>query len=177
MTVNVRNLWRTDRTGLRWAKEDNRESIRWDTWSKSNRKVTVTMVLSFGGCEEEKRKWQDVCVDFRTLNKIVTLVSFPLPLIDDTLSLLGDFKYFSALDLKSRCWQVKLEENSEEKTAFACNRGLFQFNVIPFGIRNASAVVREWHGTNNRKETAQVAKMIFQQLNFGDVQVDHQHGT
>ena len=84
-----------------------------------------------------------MCVDFRTLNKIVRPVSFPLPLIDDILSLLGDAKYFTALDLKSGYWQVQLEEGSKEKTAFACHRGLFQFNVMPFGLSNAPAVFQE----------------------------------
>ena len=84
-----------------------------------------------------------MCVDFRTLNKIVRPVSFPLPLIDDILSLLGDAKYFTALDLKSGYWQVQLEEDSKEKTAFACHRGLFQFNVMPFGLSNAPAVFQE----------------------------------
>ena len=84
-----------------------------------------------------------MCVDFRTLNKIVKPISFPLPLIDDILSLLGDSKYFTALDLKSGYWQVKLEEDSKEKTAFACHRGLFQFNVMPFELNNAPAVFQE----------------------------------
>ena len=84
-----------------------------------------------------------MCVDFRTLNKIVRPVSFPLPLIDDILSLLGDAKYFTALDLKSGYWQVQLEEDSKEKTAFACHRGLFQFNVMHFGLSNAPAVFQE----------------------------------
>ena len=84
-----------------------------------------------------------MCVDFRTLNKIVRPVSYPLPLIDDILSLLGNAKYFTALDLKSGYWQVQLDDDSKEKTAFACHRGLFQFNVMPFGLSNAPAVFQE----------------------------------
>ena len=80
-----------------------------------------------------------MCVDFRTLNKIVRPVSYPLPLIDDILSLLGNARYF----LKSGYWQVQLDDDSKEKTAFACHRGLFQFNVMPFGLSNAPAVFQE----------------------------------
>lgn len=84
-----------------------------------------------------------MCVDFRTLNKIVKPVSFPLPLIDDILCLLGKARYFTALDLKSGYWQVQLDEKSKEKTAFACHKGLFQFNRMPFGLSNAPAVFQE----------------------------------
>ena len=81
-----------------------------------------------------------MCVELRTLKKIVRPVSYPLPLIDDILSLLGNAKYFTALDLKCGCWQVQLDDDSKEKTAFACHRGLFQFNVMPFGLSNAPVV-------------------------------------
>ena len=84
-----------------------------------------------------------MCVDFRFLNKKVRPVSHPLPLIDDTLSMLGKAKYFTTLDLKSGYWQVKLEEDSKEKTAFTCHKGLFQFNGMPFGLSNAPAVFQE----------------------------------
>ena len=84
-----------------------------------------------------------MCVDFRTLNKVVRPISFPLPLIDDIIASLGNANYFTALDLKSGYWQVRLEEDSKEKTAFACHRGLFQFNVMPFGLSNAPAVFQE----------------------------------
>ena len=81
-----------------------------------------------------------LCVDFRKLNEITKKNSYPLPLIDDILSLLGKAKYFTSLDLKSGYWQVKMSEKDREKTAFACHRGLFEFNVMPFGLCNAPSV-------------------------------------
>ena len=56
---------------------------------------------------------------------------------------LGNARYFIALDLKSGYWQVQLDDDSKEKTVFACHRGLFQFNVMPFGLSNAPAVFQE----------------------------------
>ena len=73
------------------------------------------------------------CVDFRRLNKISKKNSYPLPLIDDFLALLGKCKYSTSLDLKSGYWQVAMNEKDKEKAAFACHRGLFEFNVMPFG--------------------------------------------
>ena len=78
-----------------------------------------------------------MCVDFRKLNKITKPTSFPLPLIDEIISQLGQSKYFSKLDLKSGFWQIALDPDDSEKTTFACHKGLFQFNVMPFGLCNA----------------------------------------
>ena len=64
-------------------------------------------------------------------------------MIDDILALLGKCKYFTSLDLKSGYWQVAMNEKDKEKTAFACHRGLFEFNVMPFGLSNAPAVFQE----------------------------------
>ena len=83
------------------------------------------------------------CVDFRKLNKITKLNSYPLPVIDDILALLGKARYFSSLDLKSGYWQVLMDETDKEKTAFTCHRGLFEFNVMPFGLTNAPAIFQE----------------------------------
>ncbi|MCG8033371.1 MAG: DDE-type integrase/transposase/recombinase [Candidatus Thiodiazotropha taylori] len=83
------------------------------------------------------------CVDFRALNKITKSNSYPLPVIDDILAQLGQAKYFTSLDLKSGYWQVLMYDSDKEKTAFACHRGLFQFNVMPFGLTTAPAIFQE----------------------------------
>ncbi|CAG2218766.1 Transposon Ty3-G Gag-Pol polyprotein,Transposon Ty3-I Gag-Pol polyprotein [Mytilus edulis] len=80
------------------------------------------------------------CTDFRQINKITKSLSYPLPLIDDILAQLGNAKYISSCDLKSGFWQVLMDEKDREKTAFACHRGLFEYNVMPFGLQNSPAV-------------------------------------
>ena len=87
------------------------------------------------------------CVDFRALNKITKTNSYPLPVIDDVLARLGHARYFTSLDLKSGYWQVLIDDSDKEKTAFACHRGLLQFNVMPFGLCNAPAIFQNLMAT------------------------------
>ena len=79
------------------------------------------------------------CVDYRKLNQITKLDEFPLPRIDDTLDLLSGARYFTALDLASGYWQVRMDPTSREKTAFTTYSGLYEFNKMPFGLVNAPA--------------------------------------
>ena len=64
---------------------------------------------------------------------------YPLPRVDDLLDLLAHSKYFTTLDLASGYWQVKVEPQSQEKTAFVTHSGLFEFKKMPFGLCNAPA--------------------------------------
>ena len=36
-----------------------------------------------------------------------------------------------------------MDEQDKEKTAFACHKGLFEFNVMPFDFSNAPTVFQE----------------------------------
>lgn len=64
-------------------------------------------------------------------------IVYPLPRIDDILDNLGRAKYFSSLDLASGYWQVELDEESWQKSAFTTHRGLYEFIRMPFGLCNA----------------------------------------
>ena len=79
------------------------------------------------------------CVDYRKLNAVTKKDVYPLPRIDDTLDSLKNARYFSTLDLASGYWQIPVEEEDQQKTAFSTKQGLFQFKVMPFGLCNAPA--------------------------------------
>jgi hypothetical protein len=64
------------------------------------------------------------CVDFKNLNQISKTNSYPLPLIDDIIVLLGIAKYYSSPDLKSGYRQIAMEDSDKEKTSFVCHKGL-----------------------------------------------------
>ena len=80
------------------------------------------------------------CVDFRQLNAATVKDAHPIPRIDNLLDSLHGARWFSTLDLKSKYWQVPIQERDKEKTAFRTSSGqLFEFNQVPFGLCNAPA--------------------------------------
>jgi len=78
-------------------------------------------------------------VDYRALNFVTKKDTFPLPRIDDLLDQLGQRCYFSTLDIASGYWQIEVHTDCQEKTAFATHSGLYEFQVMPFGLCNASS--------------------------------------
>ena len=80
-----------------------------------------------------------VCIDFRKLNAVTEADAFPLPRIEDLLERLGQAKYMSKLDLTHGYWQIPLSEDTKSKTGFLGPDGLYQFTVMPFGMKTAPA--------------------------------------
>ena len=79
------------------------------------------------------------CCDFRYLNAVTIKDAYPIPRIGESLSKLGVAKFFTTLDLGSAFWKVPLRKKDREKTAFACELGLYQWKRMPFGLCNAMA--------------------------------------
>ena len=65
--------------------------------------------------------------------------AYPLPRIDDALDQLAKAKWFHTLDLASGYWQVAMNPDPREKTAFCMHIGLHEWLVMPFGLCNAPA--------------------------------------
>ena len=65
--------------------------------------------------------------------------AYPIPRVDESLDQLSGSKWFSCLDLSSGYWQVEVDPVDKNKTAFQTRQGLFEFNVMTFGLCNAPA--------------------------------------
>ena len=77
------------------------------------------------------------CVDYRLLNQATIKDAYPLPRIDESLDALAGSHYFSTLDLTSGYWQVPLDEEARDKSAFVTRNGLWRWKVLPFGLTSA----------------------------------------
>ena len=80
-------------------------------------------------------------IDYRKLNAVTQLQTFPSMRLDDVFDAVGQTKaqIFSTLDLASGYWQIALDERTKHKTAFITHDNLYQFKRMPFGLVNAPA--------------------------------------
>ena len=79
------------------------------------------------------------CIDYRKLNAITKDDLYPIPRLDEPLTLMRNSKFFSVMDCDNCYWQIPLEVGSQEKTTFTCHLGTFMFKVMPFGLKCAPA--------------------------------------
>ena len=63
-----------------------------------------------------------------------------MPRVDDLLTLIGGAKHLNKLDLNKGFHQVPVQEQGREKTAFCTPWGRWEYNMMPFGLRNAPAI-------------------------------------
>lgn len=86
-------------------------------------------------------------MDCRRLNTVTKKDVYPLPRIDDAIDCLHSASYFSSIDLRSGYWQIPMNPQDKEKTAFVTLDGLFEFSVMPFGLCNAPATFERFMDT------------------------------
>ena len=79
------------------------------------------------------------CVDFREVNKHLSVPKYPLPRIEDVLRSFEGKKFFSVMDLTSGFWQIPIRKEDRPKTAFVTTEGLFEWNRLPFGLASSPA--------------------------------------
>nr|XP_040566429.1 uncharacterized protein LOC121116249 [Lepeophtheirus salmonis] len=84
-----------------------------------------------------------VCANFtQTISPVVNKMLHPLPHPDELFADLAQARFFSKLDF-SRCYdQYELEEKSKEFLVINTQLGLYRYNVLPYGLASAPAIVQ-----------------------------------
>jgi len=65
--------------------------------------------------------------------------SYVLPRMDESIDSLCEAPIFSTLDCNSSYWQVAIAPEDREQTAFVCHQGAYQYERMPFCLKNAPA--------------------------------------
>lgn len=84
-----------------------------------------------------------LCVDYRRLNAKTNFDAYPMPRLEEMFESIGSAKVITTLDLAKGYWQIPLETSAKEKTAFITPFGLFEFEVMPFGLHSAPATFQQ----------------------------------
>lgn len=110
----------------------------------------LDMMLKAGVIQPSKSPWGAVpvfikkpdktwrlCLDYRKLNTKMTSDVYPLPLLWDQVQRAAGYKFYTLIDLNWGFWNLPVHPESKKYTALVTPRGLFEFNVLPFGIKNS----------------------------------------
>lgn len=85
---------------------------------------------------EKERGAPRLVINYKPLNKVLEWIRYPLPNKKDLINRLNQAVIFSKFDLKSGFWQIQISNEDRYKTAFTTPFGHYEWNVVPFGLKN-----------------------------------------
>ena len=84
-----------------------------------------------------------MCTDYyRRVNSVTKTDSFPVPRMDDCIDNISQAKYVIKFDLLKGFWQIPLTDRAKEISAFVTPYGLYQYKVMPFGMKHSPATFK-----------------------------------
>lgn len=113
----------------------------------NNSKWNVPLLVVSKKLDASGKPKLKVVIDFRKLNDLTIDDSFPLPNIEDILNQLGNAKYFISFDLTFGYHQIPMTKRDKEKTAFSTQTGHYEFNRMPFELKNDPATFQKFTNT------------------------------
>ncbi|XP_035843947.1 uncharacterized protein LOC118490420 [Helianthus annuus] len=88
--------------------------------------------------KKQDNSWR-MCIDFKDLNIACPKDCYPLPEIDLKVDSLTGYPFKCFLDAYKGYHQILMKVEDEEKTAFHTDKGIFCYQKMPFGLKNAGA--------------------------------------
>ncbi|XP_064122509.1 uncharacterized protein K02A2.6-like [Macrobrachium nipponense] len=93
---------------------------------------------------KENKVEMRICGDFKVLNKQIHCDRYPLPKIEELLSVVGKGKFFSKIDLKNAYLQIPVDEKSQECLVINTHKGLFKYKLLPFGLSSSPGIFQRF---------------------------------
>ena len=81
-----------------------------------------------------------VCIDYRRLNAVTVGDPYYMITLDEILERVGRSRAICKLDLAKGFYQIEVDSESRQKTAFVTPFGKYEFRRMPFGLKNAPAI-------------------------------------
>jgi hypothetical protein len=78
-----------------------------------------------------------MCEDYRPLNLVTPQDKYPMPIPKELFDSIGDSNIFTIVDLRQGFNQIVLAAKDRKKTTFHGNNKLWEWLVMPFGLKNA----------------------------------------
>ncbi|GJR68286.1 reverse transcriptase domain-containing protein [Tanacetum coccineum] len=118
-----------------------------------------------------------MCVDFTDINKACPKDCYSLPEIDWKVDSLSDFKLKCFLDAYKGYYLIQMAREDEHKTAFHALQGVYCYQKMPFGLKNAGAtyqrlVDRVFESQTGRNMEAYVDDMVIKSMDETDMMAD-----
>jgi len=85
--------------------------------------------------------------DYQQINKNTVTDSYPLPCVEDILADAGRGKIWSKMDMTNSFFHTRMHSDSIPLTAITTPFGLYEWMVMPMGLRN-SPPVHQWRVAN-----------------------------
>ena len=85
-----------------------------------------------------------VCTIYRKGNSVTKTELFPEPREEDCIDKISHTKFVTKFDLFKGFWQIPLTDRSKEISAFVALDGLYQYKVMPFGMKIRPATSNQY---------------------------------
>ncbi|KAG3146828.1 hypothetical protein PI124_g15101 [Phytophthora idaei] len=89
-----------------------------------------------------KKNGEDIglCIDYRLVSSLTRLMGYPMPLINELLEDLDKMLWYCSLDKATDFWAVTMTDRARAISAFITLFGLFEWNRMHLGIKNAPQI-------------------------------------
>ena len=84
-----------------------------------------------------------LCGDYKvTVNKVASVDTYPIPIIDYLYAKLTNGKLFTRLDMRHAYEQLHLDKESRKCVTINTHRGLFTYARMPYGLSSAPSILQ-----------------------------------